>query len=154
MIFVTVGTTPFPFLRMRSLVKEIVENQKGKEEIVFQHGATPNAKHNAVKNYHTLSHPKMKEYMVKARVIVCHGGPATIYQALEAGKIPYVLPRKKEFGEHVDDHQTYFCSFMEEKRLVYVIRDVLDIHQVSGSAPRAKNDPSPALITYLSEIME
>lgn len=154
MIFVTVGTTPFPFLRMRSLVKEIVENQKGKEEIVFQHGATPNAKHKAVKNYNTLSQPKMKEYMVKARVVVCHGGPATIYQALEAGKIPYVLPRKKEFGEHVDDHQVYFSEFMEKQGF---IRTFATINEISSSEARKIHRATlvnRSLRVYLSGLLE
>lgn len=108
MIFVTVGTTPFPFLRMRNIVSRFAENKKNNEEIVFQHGATPAIVHASVKNFYFLPYFRMKTYMSKARIIISHGGPATIYQAILAGKAPYVLPRKKAFVEHVDDHQVFF----------------------------------------------
>lgn len=37
-----------------------------------------------------------------------HGGPASFFAALEAGKFVSVVPRLKKFGEHVNDHQIEF----------------------------------------------
>lgn len=154
MIFVTIGTTPFPFLRMRDLVKKIVENQKRKEEVIFQHGATPNVAHKAVKNFFSLSYPRMKTYMANARVIVCHGGPATIFQAIESGKIPYVLPRKKEFGEHVDDHQVYFSEFMEKQDFIHTPATVENILNSKARKIRKTTHVSRSLLVCLSGLLE
>lgn len=52
--------------------------------------------------------------MGAARVVVTHGGPGTIVQARRAGRLPVVVPRDPELGEHVDDHQLLFVSRLQE----------------------------------------
>ena len=41
-----------------------------------------------------------------ARHVVCHAGAGVIASALRAGRRPLVMGRRREFDEHVDDHQT------------------------------------------------
>ena len=57
-----------------------------------------------------LGHAEMEAMVREAAVVVCHGGPGTIMLAATLGKRPIVVPRRKRYGEHVDDHQ---CSFTE-----------------------------------------
>ena len=57
-----------------------------------------------------LGHEEMEAMVREAAVVVCHGGPGTIMLASTLGKRPIVVPRRKRFGEHVDDHQ---CAFTE-----------------------------------------
>jgi UDP-N-acetylglucosamine transferase subunit ALG13 len=57
-----------------------------------------------------LGHAEMEAMVREAAVVVCHGGPGTIMPASTLGKRPIVVPRRKRYGEHVDDHQ---CSFTE-----------------------------------------
>ena len=57
-----------------------------------------------------LGHAEMEAMVREAAVVVCHGGPGTIMLASTLGKRPIVVPRRKRYGEHVDDHQ---CSFTE-----------------------------------------
>jgi UDP-N-acetylglucosamine transferase subunit ALG13 len=119
MIFVTIGTTPFPFRRMVDIVKGLVELRRKRETIIFQHGNTPcEIKAKNVILYRYLPFQKMEQYIKQARIIVTHGGPATIYQVLAVGKIPYVLPRKKIHGEHVNDHQVIFVEMLQQKKLI------------------------------------
>lgn len=122
MIFVTVGTTQFPFLRMRDVVLRLIEQNKKNEMILFQHGEMPGVVHSLVMNFSSLSYSKMKIYMRKARIIICHGGPATIFQAIAAGKKPYVEPRREALGEHVDDHQVYFTNYAYQQNLIHLIK--------------------------------
>lgn len=157
MIFVTVGTTTFPFLRMREVVRRLVESQKRKELILFQHGATPAVIHKQVKNFPSISYSRMMRYTRNARAIVCHGGPATIFQAMECGKKPYVLPRSKGFGEHVDDHQAYFTNYAYQQNLIHLIKqeDIKAIFQASPIKTKHRARPvSSQLITYLHSIMD
>lgn len=125
MIFITVGTTRFPFVRMAHIFEAVCGCRHKNELIIFQHGATPmetTANNVVVVPY--LNFIMMNRYLRQARVIICHGGPATIYQALSYGKVPWVLPREKQIGEHVDDHQVCFCRYLERKHHVYLIEDL------------------------------
>jgi UDP-N-acetylglucosamine transferase subunit ALG13 len=68
-----------------------------------------------------FSHDRMVDLMASSSVIVCHGGPATITDAREAGHVPLCLPRNPELGEHVDSHQQRFAKLVGE---VGVVRDI------------------------------
>jgi hypothetical protein len=43
--------------------------------------------------------------LAEAEVVVVHAGTGTILDALRAGHVPVVVPRRLEHGEHVNDHQ-------------------------------------------------
>jgi UDP-N-acetylglucosamine transferase subunit ALG13 len=34
--------------------------------------------------------------------------------------MPVVVPRRPEFGEHVDNHQVLFCTRLSDKKLVHL----------------------------------
>src|SRR3989338_4157011 len=124
MIFITVGMTRFPLIRMERIFRDVCRTRKNNELVVFQHGVTPVAtvKNNAVLVPY-IAFNTTNQYLHQARVVICHGGPATIYQAILAAKSPYVLPRKKALGEHVDDHQVFFSAFIEKRGAIRVIAD-------------------------------
>ena len=48
--------------------------------------------------------------MKKARIIITHGGPASFIAPLSMGKVPIVVPRQKDFNEHVNNHQVEFVK--------------------------------------------
>lgn len=59
---------------------------------------------------------EMRERMVAADVVVTHGGPSSFVEAMASGKVPVVVPRREEFGEHVNDHQATFVREVSERR--------------------------------------
>lgn len=122
MIFITVGTTHFPFVRMERIFRDVCRTRKNNELVVFQHGVTPvtTGENNATLIPY-MDFDTTNRCLHQARVVICHGGPATVYQALSYGKVPCVLPREKQFGEHVDDHQVCFCNYLNQRRMIYLI---------------------------------
>ena len=58
-----------------------------------------------------------------ADVIITHGGPGSIWDAFEAGKVPIVVPRSHRHGEHVDDHQVAFVRHLAHHRRVVLVED-------------------------------
>ncbi|MFV2196593.1 glycosyltransferase [Nocardiopsis sp. LOL_012] len=52
-------------------------------------------------------------HMRRARAVVTHGGPGSIVQARDNGRLPIVVARDPELGEHVDDHQLLFVERLE-----------------------------------------
>lgn len=109
MIFITVGTHEQPFDRLLKCIDRLIEEGTIKEEIVCQKGYTDYEP----KNYKTeklIPYEKMQENIEKARIVITHGGPASFIAPLSIGKIPIVVPRKKEFNEHVNNHQLEFSK--------------------------------------------
>jgi UDP-N-acetylglucosamine transferase subunit ALG13 len=131
MILVTVGSTQFPFLRMNTLVEGLARANATKELIIFQYGHTkPDTMPASVHTHSFISHRSLMDHMRKARIIICHGGPATIYQALSVGKIPWVLPRTKRLGEHLTDHQVEYSRFMARQHLIRIITDRTLLYEI------------------------
>ncbi|MBI5553661.1 MAG: glucuronosyltransferase [Candidatus Diapherotrites archaeon] len=52
-----------------------------------------------------LEPDQMKEKMLAADLIVCHGGAGIIGPALQNRKKTIIVPRRRERGEHTDNHQ-------------------------------------------------
>ena len=57
----------------------------------------------------------MQKYIQEARMVITHGGPASFIAPLSIGKIPIVVPRKKEYNEHVNNHQLDFAKQVEKR---------------------------------------
>ena len=109
MIFITVGTHEQPFDRLLKCIDKLVEDGIISEEIVCQKGYTDYEPKN-YKSEKLISYEKMQENIEKARIVITHGGPASFIAPLSIGKIPIVVPRKKEFNEHINNHQLEFSK--------------------------------------------
>ena len=121
MILVTVGMTKFPFNRLLDFANKIAERYQDKKIVVQSgRGKLYSKKNLDVKSY--LAYDELVSLISKAEVVISHGGPATIYLCLKHGKKPLVMPRRKKFGEQVNDHQVYFTNFFEKKGLVKEIK--------------------------------
>lgn len=120
MIFLTVGTTKFPFQRMLKMVDQALIASGTREELVAQIG--PNNyqfSYQNTKTFSEVSFSKMVSYLSRARVVITHGGAGTIFLALKYAKgKPLVFPRSKKFNEHVDDHQVFLAQFLEKQNLI------------------------------------
>lgn len=112
MIFVTVGTHEQPFDRLLKCIDKMVEDGKIKEEVIMQKGYTDyEPKH--CKSEELISFEEMQKNITEARIVVTHGGPASFIAALSIGKIPIVVPRKKDYNEHINNHQLEFARKVE-----------------------------------------
>ncbi len=109
MIFITVGTHEQPFDRLLKYVDKLVEKGVITEEVVMQTGfSTYEPKY--CKWEKIFPYQRMIEHVSAARIVVTHGGPSSFIMPLQIGKIPVVVPRQKQFDEHVNDHQVEFCE--------------------------------------------
>ena len=114
MIFVTVGTHEQPFNRLIECIDSLVGEGKIKEEVFIQTGySTYEPKFCKWKKM--LPYQDMINYVAEARIIITHGGPSSFIMPLQIGKIPIVVPRQKQYGEHVNDHQVEFCREVEKR---------------------------------------
>jgi len=145
MIFLTVGTTKFPFSRLIKAVDEALVNLKLGEKLIAQVG--DNKYQFSYQNKEIFSEvpfPKMIFYLSRARVVIAHGGVATILLALKYAKNkPLVVPRSKKFNEHIDSHQIFFSKFLAEKKLIKVAFPDENLFAVIGDYLRHPQKLSP-----------
>lgn len=122
MIFVTVGTHEQPFNRLVEYMDKWAAEHD--EEVIMQTGfSTYEPKHCEWSKLYPYS--QMVELVEKARIVITHGGPSSFIMPLQIGKIPIVVPRKKEFDEHVNDHQVEFSKAVAERQgNIIVVEDV------------------------------
>ncbi len=125
MIFVTVGSGPFPFDRLMRAVDAI----HIAEEIVVQHGSATHVPTEA-RSFAYVAVEELRRYLDSARVVVAHAGVGTILYANMAGHKPYVVPRRKQFGETVDDHQVEFANRLAALGVVHVVEDERELRDL------------------------
>jgi len=125
MIFVTVGTHEQPFNRLVEYMDKWARVHD--EDVLMQIGYSTYEPKSA--RYKRLfSYKEMKKNIEVARIVITHGGPSSFIAPLQIGKVPIVVPRRKEYGEHVNDHQFEFCTEVEKRmRNIIVINNVDDL---------------------------
>lgn len=114
MIFVTVGTHEQPFNRLIKAVDKMKAENVFDDNVIIQTGySTYEPKFCEWEKLYPYD--KMLELVKQARMVITHGGPSSFIMPLQIGKIPIVVPRQKQYGEHVNDHQLEFCKAVEER---------------------------------------
>lgn len=128
MIFVTVGTHEQAFDRLIKAVDGLVGDGTITEPVFMQTGYCAYVpEHCEWKGF--VPAPEMGEYMEEADVVITHGGPSSFIEAMAAGKVPVVVPRRIEFGEHVNDHQVAFVREVAERR-----GGIVPVYDIDGLA--------------------
>lgn len=114
MIFITVGTHEQQFNRLIKYVDDMVDSGIITEEVIIQSGFST-YKANKCCCIKFLSYSDMIETIMKARIVITHGGPASFIQVLQNGKVPIVVPRMLEYKEHVNNHQVDFVRAVKQR---------------------------------------
>ncbi|MDD3416419.1 MAG: glycosyltransferase [Lachnospiraceae bacterium] len=130
MIFVTVGTHEQPFNRLLEYVDNMKRDGVITEEVIMQTGfSTYEPKY--CKWSKLLPYKEMVQIVKEARIVITHGGPASFIMPLQIGKTPIVVPRQKQYGEHVNNHQVDFARAVSQR--MGTIIPIVDIHQLQDT---------------------
>lgn len=115
MIFVTVGTHEQQFNRLISAIDSLAKDGVVQDSIFVQTGYSD---YEPTSCAWTKFVPalEMKERMANADVVITHGGPSSFIEAMSVGKAPVVVPRRVEYGEHVNNHQLEFVRLVAERQ--------------------------------------
>ena len=112
-VVVTVGTTQgYAFSRLyRALVPLLAGH-----EVLWQTGSDDVTAFD-IASRPQIGHQELQEAMTQADVVIAHAGTGSALSALEAGKLPILIPRLKRYGEHIDDHQLQIAEDLEQRGL-------------------------------------
>jgi beta-1,4-N-acetylglucosaminyltransferase len=123
-ILVTVGTHTDGFARLVKEMDRIAFQLE--EEVVMQIGVTPYHPQ-AARWFEYATQREMEDLTHRARVIVSHAGSGSILTALAYRKPLIVMPRRKQYGEHLDDHQLEIAGVLAEAKMLLVAYETEDL---------------------------
>lgn len=121
-VVVTLGTWRQPF---RRLLERMVEIVPASAEIVWQTGYT-DVSGLGISAVPWMSPEELASKLRLADVVVTHAGMGATLDALEARRLPVVVPRRQAFDEQVDDHQVELADRLDRLGLA-ISRDVAEL---------------------------
>ncbi len=161
MIFVTVGTYPIAFDRLIEAVDRAVGDGIIEEDVFGQIGCC-NYKPCNFDYVDMMERGEFRSRLRQATRVISHAGIGTIIAALEYFKPILVMPRRKHFNEHVNDHQ--FATAVKFERLGHVLAayETTDlpekIEQLRTFVPRRRQPQPEAVVKrirrFISEMQE
>jgi len=146
-VVVTVGSTgAYGFRRLLDRVVQVLPEHS---VVTWQTGSTDVAglelRGVQVQARATMPADELAAEVAAADVVIAHAGTGSALGALEAGRLPLLVPRRVEHGEHVDGHQGEIARMLEQRQLALVreadelTRNDLDL--VATSRVRRTFDP-------------
>jgi len=158
LIFVTVGNGNQQFERLLQGMERLVEQGVVTEEVVVQSGNNPNFRpvHCRATDFVPLA--EFERLVQEARAVVSHAGAGTVIHTLRCGKTPVVMPRRRKYGEHLNDHQIEIVEAFASEGLVIPAYEPDDLAAAIASAKtRGLQAPPSApvqLIGMVSQAIE
>jgi UDP-N-acetylglucosamine transferase subunit ALG13 len=136
-IVVSVGTDHHRFDRLLDWTENWIAGSPFDVELFVQHGTSraPRIGTGAP----LLPRAEMLARYRAADIVVTQGGPGGIFDVASVGKLPVVVPRHPDFGEHVDGHQVVFGRFMADRSEAILAEDEVTFDDVLS---RAAADPT------------
>lgn len=135
MIFVTVGTHEQPFDRLVEYIDSLKADGTLTEDVVIQTGYSTYAP-KFCRWQKLFPYQEMIALIAEARIVITHGGPASFIMPLQIGKIPVVVPRQKQFDEHVNDHQLIFCrEVAARQKNIITVEQIEDLRRILTGYP-------------------
>ncbi len=125
MIFVTLGTQDKKFKRLLDAVEKLDIDEK----IVAQIGST-DFKSEKMELHKFMSKDEFDNYMKEARIIITHAGVGTIIEGLKLHKKMIVSARKKEYKEHVSNHQEQILRLFSEDGYILALDNFDDLEKL------------------------
>ena len=130
-IFATVGTHPQQFNRLFRELDSLSASGKINAKIFAQTGNSDYKPKNFPFKKFINSAEYEKEFG-KADAIVSHGGAGAIIAALKAKKPLVIVPRRKKFSEHTDDHQLDLAEALGRRGKAIYVKDLSALPEAIG----------------------
>lgn len=122
-IFIPLGTQKFPFNRLIKEINRLIDTKVIKRENVFIQSAIydiiPLCDHTTI-----LPNSSFQKKVEEADLIITHCGVNSIISCMRLNKKLIIVPRLKQYGEHVDNHQIEIANLMKDKFKICCLDDV------------------------------
>ena len=142
--FISVGNAKQPFTRLLNAVADIISTLP--QPVYIQHGHTP------VNNCaaEQVSFLRMEEFTSKikqAELVILHAGAGSVINAIQMNKVPVIMPRRMEYGEHVNDHQVELALTLAKTKKVVIAENSEELKQAVLKAIKLQDLDQPRSIS-------
>ncbi|MCM3174500.1 PssE/Cps14G family polysaccharide biosynthesis glycosyltransferase [Paenibacillus sp. MER 99-2] len=116
------GTQRFQFNRLLKAIDNLIEEGKLPSDVLVQSGYSEyKPRHYQHKPF--FNQEEMNEHIAKSKFVLSHAGVGVITSALQMNKKVIVMPRRKDQGEHVDNHQLEIAKVFQDKGYIWVAQN-------------------------------
>ncbi|NQX05476.1 glycosyl transferase family 28 [Rathayibacter sp. VKM Ac-2856] len=110
---ISVGTQDlYPFDRLIAASVPLLKDA----EVLWQTGLADVSPY-GIEGRASVPHHELQEAVKEADVVIAHAGTGAAITAIEAGKVPILVPRLVARGEHIDDHQIQIARELDQRGL-------------------------------------
>ena len=144
---ISVGTQDlYPFDRLIAAAVPLLEGA----DVLWQTGLADVSGY-GIEGRASVPHHELQEAVEEADVVIAHAGTGAAITAIEAGKVPILVPRLVARGEHIDDHQIQIARELDRRGLAIAaspdeLTPELLLRAASGSTGRV-DDVAPFRFT-------
>ena len=118
-------------LSKRELLEEVqkcIDEDIIKDKVIVQAGSTK-FESKDMEVFNLIEQDKFNILMEQADTIITHGGVGSIVTAVKLGKKVIAVPRLKQYGEHVNDHQIQIVETFSNQGFIKGIKDVSELKE-------------------------
>jgi UDP-N-acetylglucosamine transferase subunit ALG13 len=134
-VFVTVGNAQQGFRRLLDAVEGLARKGAfGTERVLVQFGHTADFRPERCEAVPFLGMDDFNRALDDADLVISHGG-TTVMAIARLGKVPVAMPRRRTYGEHVNDHQVQLVEVLAAEGLVIPANEADDLE---GAVDRAR----------------
>ena len=128
MIFVTLGTQRFQFDRVLKELDNLIEEGKIKGEDLMVQCVYSEYEPKHFQTFKLKPQDEIDKITDEADIIITHSGTGSIINSLKKQKRIIIIPRIKEYGEHVDSHQLELAEVFSQKYNIPVVKDMEELY--------------------------
>jgi UDP-N-acetylglucosamine--N-acetylmuramyl-(pentapeptide) pyrophosphoryl-undecaprenol N-acetylglucosamine transferase len=143
-VVVTLGT--YRGYQFPRLIERLLAILPAEAEVLWQTGETEVSRF-GIEGHEALPEKELTAAMERADVVVAHAGVGAALAALEVGKRPVLVPRRRARNEHVDDHQIQIAGELAERGVAFAVEaselGLEDLIEATGSEIRVRQNPPP-----------
>jgi UDP-N-acetylglucosamine transferase subunit ALG13 len=137
LIFISVGTHKQQFDRLLKAVDELIAKKVITQNVFAQTGHSK-YKPKRFKGKRFLGLEEFDEKIKKCSLFITHAGEGNIGTALQLEKKMIVVPRRKKFDEHTNDHQLELADAIKKQKQAIVIANVSELENAIKDAKKIK----------------
>ncbi|PYI37320.1 glycosyl transferase [Arthrobacter psychrolactophilus] len=120
-VVVSLGTDHHKFDRLIDWIDQWILDRKEPVDCLVQRGFSKEPR--VARSVERMPREELLELYRRSDVVVVQGGPGSILDAREVGRIPIAIPRRADLDEVVDGHQRLFTSLMVEQGDAIMVED-------------------------------
>ncbi len=151
MIYLTLGTMFLDFPRLIRAVDDIAHTRG--ERCLMQLGLSPTRPQHA-EWFAYRPHEELLALQAEARVIVAHAGIGATRDALRVGRPLILVPRRRRYREHMNDHQVDIARAVAQRGWGAMVLDLAELPGLIAAPPAPPAQYLPAREPLLEAVRD